>query len=173
MHLSMSSPTYPRSGRRGDLQSWIVKCPTPGDNASVQIPCKSPHFKVGVSRELTLKIFCMDYQAPWGCGVYWRQHKGTPNIVRSTTGLQNTFLMFYKCPYPGDNFKWQSPTNPHTLPDLGQMGLRCMIFDNHRSLLTRNCEAQCHINTFTLGLKKDMKVHSKKWFLTIRRIVWH
>ena len=48
----MSSPTYPRSGRGGDLQSWIVKCPTPGDNASVQIPYKSPHYKAGISREI-------------------------------------------------------------------------------------------------------------------------
>ena len=36
---------YARLGIGGDLQSWIVKCPTPGDNASVQIPYKSPHHK--------------------------------------------------------------------------------------------------------------------------------
>ena len=27
--------------------------------------------------------------------------------------------MFYKCPYPGGNFKRQSPTNPHPLPRWG------------------------------------------------------
>ena len=50
MHLSISSPTYPRLGRGGDLQSWIIKCPTPGDNTSGQIPCKSPRYKAGISR---------------------------------------------------------------------------------------------------------------------------
>ena len=41
MHLSMSSPTYPRMeevGIGGDLQSFIVKCPSPGGNFPPQIP---------------------------------------------------------------------------------------------------------------------------------------
>ena len=38
MHLSMSSPTYPRSGRGGDLQMLDDKFPTPEDSFELQIP---------------------------------------------------------------------------------------------------------------------------------------
>jgi len=123
----MSSPTYPRSGRGGELQSWIVKCPTPGDNASVQIPCKSPHYKAGISRGIdpsTTRV-ASNLEYTWKkkkSGVYWRQHKETPN-VRSTTGLQNTFLMFYKCFYPGTILSDNLLLIPTYCPTWGRWGL--------------------------------------------------
>ena len=38
MHLSLLCPTYPRSGKGGDLQESFDKFPTPGDNYMLQIP---------------------------------------------------------------------------------------------------------------------------------------
>ena len=41
MHLSLSRPTHPRSGRGGDLQELFDKFPTRGDDFMLQIPHKS------------------------------------------------------------------------------------------------------------------------------------
>ena len=38
MHLSLSIPTYPRSGTGGDLQESFDKFPAPGENLMLQIP---------------------------------------------------------------------------------------------------------------------------------------
>jgi len=36
--LVMYAPSCSRASRGGNLQNWIVKCPTPWDNAAIQIP---------------------------------------------------------------------------------------------------------------------------------------
>ena len=41
MHLSMSSPAYPRSGRGGNLQMLDDKFPTPGDSFDYKSPTNS------------------------------------------------------------------------------------------------------------------------------------
>ena len=48
MHLSLSRPTHPRSGRGGDLQELFDKFPTPGDDFMLQIPYKSFGMRWGI-----------------------------------------------------------------------------------------------------------------------------
>ena len=58
IHLSLSRPTHPRSGRGGDLQELFDKFLTPGDNFMLRIPYYSPEGNVGYSLEKTSFELC-------------------------------------------------------------------------------------------------------------------
>ena len=78
MHLSLSRPTYPRSGTGGDLQESFDKFPTPGPI----LCCKSPTFCIGIPK--TMKILGQMPQ-PWGQNKLTNRYKSPP-VARPGVG---------------------------------------------------------------------------------------
>jgi len=72
-----------------------MKCPTPGDNAVVQIPTP----KGGLIGELSLIVWI--YEVLRGQIAIWRQHKEVLNTVRDTT---EKFSYVLQTPSPRGQF---------------------------------------------------------------------